>query len=163
MITKYLYSTLLLLGIMSCAKPTAELSAAEKVAISGEVRETLNKYYAEVNRNGLTAEFNYLDNSPDFYWTPPGYTAPITYKEVEKGVQQNAKVFASIDNKWRTLNVYPLTSHLASYTGLIESSVSDTAGTPGVYTLLETGIVIKRANGWKLLSGQTSVIKEGIN
>ncbi|HZV70453.1 MAG TPA: hypothetical protein VFG10_12945 [Saprospiraceae bacterium] len=169
MFNKYLYSILLLLGIISCAKPagelppSSELSETEKAAISEQVKEMFTNYYAAIKKDGLTAEFDYLDHSSSFNWLVPGATRPITYKEAEQGVNEQAQLFSSIDNKWNSLYVYPLKSDIAFYTGEMASTVADKSGNRSTYTVVESGVVIKRPDGWKLLNGQTTSIKAEAN
>jgi len=38
--------------------------------------------------------------------------------------------------------------------------MTDTAGSNTRYRVIETGIVIRRPEGWKLLSGQTALLAE---
>ncbi|MEP6793311.1 MAG: hypothetical protein ABJB16_03220 [Saprospiraceae bacterium] len=153
-----LLSVLLIFSIMSCGKKSSVLSVKENEAIIDTIKQTLTTYYQEIKKDGLTAEFKYLDHSPEFYWAPPGFNAPIGYDQVEKGVMQNAALFKSVDNSWLSLRVDPLTPELASYTGTIHSIATDTTGQVGDYKLIETGLMIKRKDGWKLYRGQTSVL-----
>lgn len=148
----------LLFSIVSCGKKSSGLSVKENAAIVEAIKQTLNTYYEEIKKDGLTAEFKYLDHSSEFYWAPPGFSAPISYEQVEEGVKQNAAKFKSVENSWLTLRVDPLTSELASYTGTIHSVGTDTTGQVGDYKLIETGILIKRHDGWKLYRGQTTVL-----
>jgi hypothetical protein len=151
---------LLLFLSFSCKNTTPSLSAAEKKTVSDSVRNTLLRYNEAVKRTGLTAEFDYLDSSDDFYWVPPGFNGPISYDSVAILLRQNAQAFISIDNSWLRLDIRPLTNELASYTGKIKSIMKEKQGKESTTYLLETGIVIKRKNGWKLLSGQTMVVDE---
>ena len=151
---------LLLFLSFSCKNTTSSLSVSEKNAISDSVRYTLLQYNAAVKRNGLTAELEYLDSTDDFYWVPPGFGGPISYDSVATLLKKHAPAFISIDNSWLRLDIHPLTNELASYTGKIKSIVKEKQGEESTTYLLETGIVIKRKNGWKLLSGQTTVVKE---
>ena len=145
---------------VSCKNHSEQLSVEEREAISATVTTTLNDYYKAIKKNGLTAEFDYLDSSADFYWLPPGYSSPISYDSVSAVLRKTAPLLLSVDNSWEKLSVHPLTKELASYTGKIRSTVTDTSGKQSITYLLETGIVIKRKDGWKLLSGQTSIINE---
>jgi len=119
----------------------------------------LNNYYADIKKEGLTAEFKYLDPSSEFYWAPPGYSNPISYDDVVTALTQNAPLYSSVENKWNTLRIDPLTQDLSPYTGRIHSSITDTSGIVSNYNFIETGLMIKRKDGWKLLRGQTSVIE----
>ena len=157
---QYFISLILIITLFSCEeKKTAGLSAKEYSTVLDSVKTTLVNYYTEINRDGLTAEFKYLDHSTDFYWTPPGFSHPISYEEVEKGVLANAGRYSSVDNRWLTLRIDPLTRELCSYTGQIQSSGRDTSGNSATYNLVETGLMIKRADGWKLFRGQTTVVQ----
>jgi hypothetical protein len=151
---------LLLFLSFSCNNTTSSLSTAEKNAVSDTVRNTLLRYNEAVKRTGLTAEFEYLDSTDDFYWVPPGFSGPISYDSVAILLKQHAPAFISIDNSWLRLDIHPLTKELASYTGKIKSITKEKQGKESTTYLLETGIVIKRKNGWKLLCGQTTVVNE---
>ena len=133
---------------------------AEKKLIIDSVTQTLNRYYDDIRAEGLMAEFRYLDNSPEFYWVPPGFSVAISYDSVASILRQNAPLLKDIDNKWDTLRIDPLSHELATYTGRLHSIVTDTAGHVSETSLVETGLLIKRRNGWKLLSGQTSVYSQ---
>lgn len=152
---------LFMLAALSCNHPAAHtepLSAEERVTIATEVSQTLHDYCKDIAVSGLTAEFNYLDNSPDFFWVPPNYSGAISFDSVSAILQQNAPLFNSINNHWDTLRVIPLSSDLATYTGQISSTMIDTAGQVTHMRLIETGMMIKRKKGWKLLCGQTGLL-----
>jgi hypothetical protein len=148
-----------LLAIASCLPSTQETEGFETDAIVAEVREVLDSYYRDIKQKGLKAEFQYLDSSDNFFWVPPGYSSAILYDSVASILNANAAMFRSIDNAWDTLSVIPLSSDIATYTGRISSKATDTSGKKSTTMLIETGTLIKRKDGWKLLCGQTSVIK----
>ena len=118
----------------------------------------LDKYFETIASEGLMGEFKFLDSSDEFYWVPPGFNSPITYDSVRKILVQSAGMFQSVENTWDTLKIYPLTASLPKYTGRLRSIIVDTAGRRTSMRLVETGIVIKREDGWKLLSEQTSLL-----
>ena len=157
---RILILNLLILVTFSNCDSSTSLSASEKLAISSAVRQTLNNYYNDVKQSGLTAEFKYLDSSSDFFWAPPGYSSAISYDSVARLLRQNAPNFQSITNTFDTLSVIPLSKELATYTGRLQSTMVDTAGKSTTTTLVETGVLIKRTDGWKLLSGQTTVVNK---
>lgn len=148
----------LFLAASSC-KHAASITEKEKITISNEVISTLKNYYADIKKSGLTAEFNYLDASSDFFWLPPGYTTPISYDSVSAIIKQNAMKFTSVNNTFETLKVIPLSKELATYSGRLRSIMTDTSGTNLSFTLVETGVMIHRKDGWKLLHGQTSMLE----
>jgi len=129
-----------------------------KKDISDSVRLTLNNYFADVRKEGLLGEFKYLDSSLDFFWVPPGYSSSISYDSVASILRKYQAFYTAIENSWESLIVTPLTNELASYSGRIHSVTTDTSGARKDITLVETGLVIKRKGGWKLLNGQTSVV-----
>jgi hypothetical protein len=89
---------------------------------------------------------------------PPGYTSAITYDSVANILRRNAPSLKSVDNIFETLKITPLGKEIANYNARIRSTVVDTAGKTIVLSLIETGVIIKRQDGWKLLSGQTSIV-----
>lgn len=153
----------LLLGIfltlISCGSNT-ELTSSDKAQIIDEVKQTLNNYYDDIRKSGLEAEFSYLDNSEDFFWVPPGYTKPASYEEIVTAIKGNAARFRKVDNAFENLQVIPLTKDLATYSGKLHSVMTDTAGQTMQASLVETGLMIRRQDGWKLLSGQTTVLNQ---
>ena len=144
--------------LSSCHYRNAGLTEKDRAEISAEVKEMLLNYVSDIKEKGLTAEFDYLDNSSDFFWAPPGYGRAISYDSIASILKTNAEHFESIENSYDSLSIIPLKNDLATYTATITSVMIDAEGTESTVRLVETGVVIKRNNGWKLLSGQTSLI-----
>ncbi len=154
---KISFIAVIITAAASCGNVEAPLSADDKVNITNEVTATLGKYYEDIRQRGLLAEFDYLDSSDDFFWVPPGYSGHLSYDSVVAVIRQNAPMLRSVNNRFDTLHVMPLTKELAAYTGRLRSVCTDTADRETETNLVETGTMIKRANGWKLLYGQTGV------
>src|SRR5688572_31858927 len=93
---------------VSCSQ-SETLSETERAEIILAAKETLTNYYNDIRKEGLRAEFRYLDNSKEFFWVPPGYSSPISYDSVAAILNQNAPLFKSIDNSFDTLRIIPLT------------------------------------------------------
>ncbi len=142
--------------LTSCKQPG--ITEAENAEVIAEVRQTLQNYYDDIKKSGLNAEFKYLDNSTDFFWVPPGYSGPIFYDSVVSTIKGNAARYMSVDNSFDTLHIVALSRRYATYTGRLRSIMRDTSGQISTYTMLETGILTKRSDGWKLLSGQTAIV-----
>ena len=151
-------AVIFLLLLISCVQ-TEKLNASEKELVVADVREMFNNYHSDIGKNGLTAEFKYLDRSPDFYWVPPGYNSALTYDSVHTILVNNAKLFREILFEWDTLQVFPLTNEIANYSGIVKGSMTDTAGIVTSVLIIESGTVIRRPDGWKLLSGQSAVLE----
>lgn len=142
---------------ISCKQSSPELTDEQKQEIVLEVKGTLDNYYTDIKNDGLTAEFNYLDSSKDFYWTPPGYNTPISFDSVSKILNKNATNYKEINNSFESLNIEAIAIDSAYYSGKIKSIITDTSGTPTTMYLNEKGKLIKRKDGWKLLSGETTL------
>jgi hypothetical protein len=147
------------LTIASCRQSNV-LTESEKSIIIEEVKMTLGEYYNDIRKSGLTAEFKYLDNSKDFFWVPPGYPGALPYDSIVHAIKQNALKYKSVDNSFEKLLIIPLSKKLATYSGQLSSTVTDTSGKVSRALLVETGLLIKREDGWKLLSGQTSILNQ---
>lgn len=149
---------LVAISAISCGEKTT-LTEKEKNEVSSSVRQTLYTYYTDIRKSGLTAEFNYLDNSKEFFWVPPGFTGAISYDSVAVILNKNAKLFTSVNNTFDTLIIVPLRSDLANYTCRLTSAMTLVNGKTATMAMVETGTLIKRKNGWKLLCGQTTILK----
>lgn len=137
-----------------------EFTESEKQQVTDDVRATLTGYYNDIEAQGLLAEFGYLDDSPDFFWVPPGFTSSISYDSVSAIIRASAPRYTRVQNSFETLQIFPLSESLASYTGRLRSVMTDTTGVATAFVLVETGTVIRRPDGWKLLNGQTNLVAE---
>lgn len=138
--------------------PEASLTEKDRLSIVSDTKQTLNAYFDDVKKDGIKAELKYLDDSPEFYWVPPGYTTAIPYDSIAAILTGSAAKYTSIDNHWVELTIVPLTQAIASYTGKIHSRIVFSSGEETALDLMETGVLVKRKEGWKLLNGQTSAI-----
>lgn len=151
-----------MLGLIACiyfaCKSDGKRERTDKSRIREEVTHTLHRYHDAIRQNGLTAEFEFLDSSEDFFWIPPGFEQSLSYDSVSAILQLNANGFISISNHWDELNVVPLSEDYASYAGKLSSVSTDTSGHRATIRLIESGIMVRRNTGWKLLCGQTALI-----
>ncbi|MFT3912204.1 MAG: hypothetical protein QM737_22445 [Ferruginibacter sp.] len=136
---------------------SSTFTSVEKEIVVKETTEMLYDYYKDIKTSGLTAEFKYLDHSTDFFWAAPGYATALSYDSIEKIIRHNATLYRVVENTFDSLHIVPLSKELASYTALITVSMTDTSGKTSKYGLIESGVLIKRNDGWKLLNGQTAV------
>jgi hypothetical protein len=151
-----IYLILLSQLLISCQTP--QISGDEKKKIAAEVKRTLVEYYNDIRDSGLSAEFKYLDSSEDFFWVPPGYNTAISYDSVAVAIKRAARSLKSLDNRFDTLSIFVLSDEYATYTCRLRSIVNDTAGKRDTFFMVETGLMVKRKNDWKLLQGQTSIV-----
>jgi hypothetical protein len=152
-------SILLIIFALGCRMERTTLTQAETKKIDAEVKSFFEQYFTAIKKSGLKAEFIYLDHSKDFFWVPPGYEKPLSYDSVAAVLTRSAPLFISVENVMDSLRVVPLSGELAAYTAMLRSVMKDTSGKVTSLHLIETGILIKRTDGWKLLNGQTSLLK----
>jgi len=158
MLVKLILCIFCLAIVISCKQSSSVLSDTDRKNIVSDIQQTLLHYFKDIKEKGIKAEFAYLDSSADFFWVPPGRSISIGFDSVAAILNRGADRYRSIDNTFDTLQIFPINSELASYSGKVHSIITDTAGKTGTYQLVETGMMIKRKDGWKLLSGQTSLI-----
>ena len=144
--------------ILSCHSSRNTLKHPPQSSMIDSIELTLKKYFADVKQYGLKGEFAYLDSSADFLWIPPGHRSPISYDSVASILRKYQLFYTSVDNSQETLTIKPITNHVATYSGRIRSIMLDSSGKKSDLMLVETGVVVKRTTGWKLRSGQTSVL-----
>lgn len=142
---------------MSCNKqPEKEFDTS---TVEKDVKKMFLAYDDSVRKNGIKGEFFFLDNSDQFYWVPPGYKYALHYDSIAKILDEYAPNFKYINNTWDTLEIMALSDEIASFNGVINSYAVTIDNDTTITKLSETGLVIKRGEHWKFLSGQTVVIK----
>ncbi len=159
---RYYFAVVIIMFLNSCNQPE-QLNGAEKDIIISDVKEMFNHYHSDIKKDGLTAEFKYLDQSSDFFWVPPGYNSALDYDSVYSILVNNAKMFSEVIFEWNTLQIFPLTEEIANYSGIVEGSMTDRSGIVNAVIIIESGTVVKRSDGWKLLSGQSAVLEPDTN
>ena len=145
--------------MISCNEVTY-LTQDEKKEIEDTIQQVLNNSYSDIKVHGLTAEFKYLDSSNEFFWVPPGYSRPLSYDSVAAVLNRSAPALKAVENTFDTLHIIPLSRSIAIYTARIHSIVTDTQNQVTITNLVETGVLIKRPDGWKLHNGQTAIIDD---
>ncbi len=147
-----------ILCVWSCSNNEPVIKDFDPVKVEGEVKKMFENYHAAIKEGGLKAEFDYLDQSPDFFWVPPGYSSALDIDSVQAILTKNAPLYSAIDFHWTHLVVHPLSDRIATFTGQVGGVMADTNGMQQIISILESGTVIKRDSGWKLLSGQSRTL-----
>ena len=148
-----LYSFLIIILVLGCKKERTK--KLDKTQIVSEIEIMFNDYHEAIKQNGLPAEFDYLDNSNDFFWIPPGYKSTVKYDSIKAILIENNKSIQSISFEFETLEIFPLTPEIANYSGIVKGEMLDTSNVTSNFKIIESGTLIKRADGWKLLNGQS--------
>lgn len=151
---------IILLFFFSSCKTANEEEVFDISTIKNEIVEMFHGYHQAVAEKGLTGEFSYLDHTSDYFWVPPGYNSAIGYDSTEAILKTNAQQFDSVLFSWETLQVFPLSKTYATYTGIVSSTMRDTSGQVNQSRIIESGTLVKRTDGWKLLSGQSRLLDQ---
>jgi hypothetical protein len=147
------------LFLWGCVAKPSGLTEKEANLVRKETITMLNAYNNAIRSKGLLAEFEYLDSSKQFSWFPPGFSTWISYDSVASVLRANSPKLKSVNNSWDTLRIEPIARDLAAYTGVLLSETEDTSGKITRVRLKETGVLIRRNDKWKLLTGQTAVLE----
>jgi len=156
-ISKRILYVILIAALTSCSQ-TKSLDDREKEIVIAEINEMFNNYHKDIKAGGLIAEFKYLDESSDFFWVPLGYVSALSYDSVKSILEINHQSFKSVEFSWESLQVFPLSDEIANYSGVVKGIMTDTSGVINRMRIIESGTVIKRLEGWKLLSGQSAIL-----
>lgn len=156
---KIIWLIAVVFGTSAC-NGSGPVAAGDQKAIIHRVSEMLHAYQKDIKEQGLVAEFKYLDSSDSFFWVPPGYRSALSFDSVAAILRRNAPAISSIENSFESLQVFPLSKEVATYTCRLRSVTTDTAGKISTVFFIETGVVVRKRGHWKLLSGQTSLLDE---
>jgi hypothetical protein len=124
-----------------------------------DVQSTIDNYYNDIRKQGLLAELKYLDSTTQFFWIPPGYMNYVSYDSVAAAIRRNAPGMKSLNNHYDSLLIVPLSSDHAQFAMRTISVSVDAAGDSTTTAFIESGVMVKRNDGWKFLSGHTSILE----
>lgn len=144
-----------IMWFLSCSQP----GNFDTGAGHNDVKSTIDNYYNDLRIGGLLAELKYLDSSTQFFWVPPGYLNYAGYDSITAAIRKNAALLKSVDNRYDSLLIIPLTEGYANFVMRTVSTTVDTAGDTTKMAFIESGVMVKRKEGWKFLSGQTSILQ----
>ena len=132
-----------------------EFTDAQRVVIRDSVTQLKYRVWDEIRAKHLEAALNLFDDSPDFFWVFAPDTTMVSYDVFVARLKGAFRDYRSIDVVWDRMHVEPLTNEYAEYTGKYHATYTDASGKIFKATGLETGIVVHRSSGWKILNGQT--------
>ena len=143
--------------ILSCNQ--SNHSSGKNDDVRNEIKTTFDNYYNDIRKQGLLAELKYLDSSAQFFWVPPGYLNYAGYNSIAAAIKENAATLKSIDNRYDSLLIVPLTDNYAQFAVRTISTAVTATGDSSRTAFIESGVMVKRKGGWKFLSGKTSILK----
>ena|SRR5215203_4098390 len=143
--------------VVSCSQK--DKTAVNSDDSRNEIKTTIDNYYNDLRKEGLVAEFKYLDSSNQFFWVPPGYMNYANYDVIAAAIRRNAGSLKTIDNRYDSLLIIPLTNVYAQFVMRSISTSIRLDGDTIKSAFIESGVMVKRKDGWKFLSGQTSLLQ----
>jgi len=150
------FALLCLLPLLSCQRST-DLSDSQRAAVIQGVQQLAVQFFDDVRTHNAAAVIAHLDSSEAFFWVFPPDTGAVSRATIAEGLRAELESYPSIEGRWLTMRVEPLTATLASYTGVFEQVSTSVDGNAVRTQGIETAVVILRDNGWKFLSGQTTL------
>ncbi|NNE27424.1 MAG: hypothetical protein HKN09_11325 [Saprospiraceae bacterium] len=151
---KYLLLITLTICVSACQ---SEKEYPDFKSIEEETTNMLMAFHTAVNQSGLMAEFEFLDSSKQFYWTPPGYSYAIEYDSIKNILIESSKDIDHVHFEWDTLDVFPLSSDYCNYRGIVDCRMVGLDSVSQEFKVLESGTLVRRSDGWRFLSGQSRV------
>ncbi|HWI93957.1 MAG TPA: hypothetical protein VNT20_21935 [Flavisolibacter sp.] len=155
-----LYTLAICFFTLSCNQP--DHSSGKNDDVRNEIKTTFDNYYNDIRKQGLLAELKYLDSSAQFFWVAPGYLNYAGYDSIARAIKENAAVLKSIDNRYDSLLIVPLTTNYAQFAVRTISTAVTASGDTSQTAFIESGVMVKRKEGWKFLSGQTSILNRPV-
>ena len=81
------------------------------------------------------------------------------YNVIAAAIKRNAALLKSIDNRYDSLLIIPLTKEYAQFVMRTISTTIRADGDSIKSAFIESGVMVRRKDGWKFLSGQTSILQ----
>lgn len=143
--------------VLSACQPQVG-SSFDHESVVEDATEMLHDYHEAMNKDGLMAEVHYLDSSEQFFWVPPGEVTKMNYDKVMEVLAQASQDDRFMRFSWRDLYVDALSDDVAVYSGTVQFESINEHGDQYFSYILETGTLVKRFDGWKLLCGQSRTV-----
>ena len=125
--------------------------------IAQESKAMLVAFHDSINQTDLMAEFAFLDSTSAFYWIPPGYNYAIGYDSIRNILIESNRQLQSVYFDWDTLDVFPLSKDYCNFRGVVHCEMTGQDSVKQIFNVIESGTLVKRDDGWKMLSGQSRV------
>ena len=134
-----------------CQK-SGRFTDTERNQILNQIKLMLDAHSKSVESEGLQGSLKYFHNSPEFRWTYQG--SSFSYDTLVSRIKSDQAKYQSIQLRWDSLSIEPLTSERVSFSALYRESIRDTTGKESLLTGWVKGELIYFSDGWKFHSGQ---------
>jgi len=111
---------------------------------------------SDLNTDGIQSQLKYLDNSDKFQYTFLNSGKIYDYEELKKQLEISSSTDYKVNLSFDEFKITPLSDKLVSYS-LILSGYERIDGQNSDISLVETGTLIRRNDGWKIINAQTTV------
>jgi hypothetical protein len=139
----------------TCGEKPLTLSDNDKSDIVKAVKDMTSKYFMDFYTHNVDSVLRHYDTSACFFWAITPDTIAMKRSAMVTMHRHAVKDYTKFEGYWSDMRVEPLTNELAMYHGTYHVLTEDKDGHIGKIMGVETGIMIKREDGWKYLAGQT--------
>ena len=154
------FTLMCLLPLISCQRST-DLTEAQRRAVIQGVQQMAVQFFDDVRTHNADAIIAHMDSSDAFFWVFPPDTTLHSRATLAAGLRTDLDAYPSIEGRWLRMRVEPLTATIAVYTGVFEQVGTTLEGEIFTTRGIESATVILRDDGWKFLSGQTTLRSGG--
>lgn len=128
--------------VASCQRPVS-LTESQRMGIIKDVQQTLGGIFADMKTNGIASELKYFDNLPQFFWVIAPKPTQYSYEDIKAILEEENKYFTSVEGRWDSIRVEPLSPGLASYSATVHAAYTDTTGSITKYGEVQTGVLVQ--------------------
>lgn len=144
-----------------CAEPAPpEFTAAHRAAIEDSVRAMLQTYRETVNAGDWEGVTAYYGDDERFHWIEDGEVRYRTKEEVSQALASVGGFFTSVELTVNETRVTPLAPGIAHVATLFEQELVPAEGDPVRFSGALTLLALSTPDGWKLVAGHTSSLRE---
>ncbi len=144
-----------------CAEPAPpQFTAAHRAAIEDSVRSMLETYREAVNAGDWEGVASYYGDDDRFHWIEDGEVRYRTKEEVRQALLSLGGFFSSVRLTVTETRVTPLAPGIAHVATMFEQELVPSGGEPVGFSGALTVLALHTPEGWKLVSGHTSTVRE---
>ncbi len=158
---KFLLTLILLIPAMAYSQD--KLSTRDQSVLESKVTEMFNTYVTHVNTKGLPGVEAFFSKSKDFYWVEDGLLQYPDANSLEAAIAAFAPTVKTVNLEITEFKARILGPTKATVYADFKQDISLESGFSFSIDGIMTIILAKEAEGWKFLSGHSSVEKPRTN